>query len=181
MCPSKKVAASPPVPSTIYLLPSHIYLRAVCKQEKEIYSCSRYGDLEGMQNSFRTGSAEAKLRSLWICSFIHRHTANAKWFSSWQCSQQSWFLGAENRMVLAAADAFAHSSQLSRLPPESRWPGRNSSNLLQSSSKSPLPIAVRAQDFMTPSGQARHSHLCRKQSFGTRQIAKWVQRRMVWE
>lgn len=149
-------------------------LRAVFKQGKEIYSCSRYGDLEGMQNTFRTGSAEAKLGSLWVFSFIHCHTANAKWFSSWQHSQQSWFLEAENRTVLAAADAFAHSSQLSRLPPESRWPGRNSSNLLQSSSKSPFPIAVRTRDFMTPSGQARHSDLCRKQSFGIHQIAKLV-------
>lgn len=149
MCPSKKVTAfrvnQPQV--RLYLLPSHMYLPAVFKQGKEIYSCSRYGDLEGLQNTFRTGSAEAKLRSLWVCSFIHRHTANAKWFSSWQRSQQSWFLGAENRTVLAAADAFAHSSQLSRLPPESRWPGRNSSNLLQSSSKSPFLYCCKSSGF----------------------------------
>lgn len=68
---------------------------------------------------------------LWVCSFTHQHIENAKFFCSLQHSQQSWFLGAENRLMLVAADAFAHSSQLSGLPTESRWPGRNSSDSLQ--------------------------------------------------
>lgn len=64
------------------------------------------------------GSAEAKPFSLWVFSCTHQAPANARSCCSWQRSQQSWFLGAENRTVLAAADAFAHSSQLSGLPPK---------------------------------------------------------------
>lgn len=85
------------------------------------------------------GSAETKPFSLWVFSCTHQPPESARSCCCWWSSQQSWFLRAENRMVLAAADAFAHSSQLSGLPPKKKTDGQGGTPaIFYRAAKSPL-------------------------------------------